>query len=224
MELLKLTADPRSTEFPYAMVQLLTPRIFSNAKDEPQLSPILDMLNVRYVVLRGKPPPDARPLFTSADYWVVPNGRALPRVFVPHHVETVADNSERLQKMGSPDFDAREIAYVEKPVDLTGLCLGSAQITNETPTRITVSLNMETPGLVVLADLWNKGWHAALNGRPVPILRANHAIRGVVVPAGRGTLDFHYEPASFCLGTEIGRPLRRHPARLVSLPLRETQC
>ena len=59
---------------------------------------------------------------------------------------------------------------------------------------------METPGLVVLADRWDKGWRAYWDGRPVPILEANYAIRGVVVPAGNGTLEFIYKPASLILG------------------------
>ena len=77
---------------------------------------------------------------------------------------------------------------------------GQADIVAEIPTRVTVSVRMETPGLVVLADLWDKGWKAYLNGQPVQILRANHAVRGVVVPAGAATLEFRYEPASFVLG------------------------
>jgi hypothetical protein len=37
----------------------------------------------------------------------------------------------------------------------------------------------------------------------VPILRANHAIRGVVVPAGAGMLEFRYAPASFACGLRL---------------------
>ena len=73
----------------------------------------------------------------------------------------------------------------------------------EIPTRVTLSVRMETPGLVVLADLWDKGWQAYLNGQRVPILRTNHAIRGVVVPAGSGTLEFRYAPASFAWGLRL---------------------
>ena len=59
---------------------------------------------------------------------------------------------------------------------------------------------METPGLVVLADNWDKGWRAFYNGNSVPILRANYAIRGVVVPAGSGTLEFICRPAALMVG------------------------
>jgi uncharacterized membrane protein YfhO len=66
-----------------------------------------------------------------------------------------------------------------------------------------VSVRMETPGLVVLADRWDTGWQAYLNGRRVPILRTNHSIRGVMVPAGSGTVEFRYAPASFVWGLKL---------------------
>jgi len=52
----------------------------------------------------------------------------------------------------------------------------------------------------VLADLWDNGWRAYWNGQPVPILRADHALRGVIVPAGATTVEFRYQPRSFTVG------------------------
>ncbi len=88
------------------------------------------------------------------------NANALPRVYVPWRVETVEDDQERLEKMADLGFDPRHVAYVETPLDLPSHCEGTAKIVGEIPTRVTVSLDMETPGLVVLADLWDKGWKA----------------------------------------------------------------
>jgi hypothetical protein len=34
----------------------------------------------------------------------------------------------------------------------------------------------------------------------VPVLRTDYTIRGVVVPAGKGTLEFIYKPESLVLG------------------------
>ena len=45
------------------------------------------MLDVRYVIFRGNPPAELHPEFSSPDYWVMKNPRALPRVFVPERVE-----------------------------------------------------------------------------------------------------------------------------------------
>ena len=71
------------------------------------------------------------------------------------------------------------------------------------PTRVALTARMETPGLVVLADLWFEGWKAELNGEPVPILRTNYALRGVAVPAGESKLVFSYEPAGFTTGVRL---------------------
>ena len=108
-----------------------------------------------------------------------------------------------MARLAAEDFNPREVAYVETPVRLPGPGRGAASIVEEIPTRIRVSVQMETPGLVVLADLWDQGWQAFWNGQRVPILRTNHAIRGVVVPAGSGMLEFRYAPASFAWGLRL---------------------
>ncbi|MGD0650341.1 MAG: hypothetical protein ABSA97_04250 [Verrucomicrobiia bacterium] len=200
MDLMAIAADPRSPRIRYALTQWFVPRATVSPPDGIRLSPVLDMLGVRYVIFRGSPPASIRPAFQGFDYWVLVNRAALPRAFVPRRVETVANDREQLEKLAAPQFDPREVAYVETPVNLPELCHGSAEIVAEIPTRVTMSVHMETPGLIVLADLWDNGWRAYLNGQPVAILRANHAVRGVIVPAGAATLDFRYEPPSFALG------------------------
>jgi len=203
MPLMAMAAETNSPTLNYAQTQWFIPRSQFVPPDGIRLSPVLDMLGVRYVIFRGRPPPEMHPAFQSPDYWALVNHTALSRAFVPRRVETVADDRERLSKLASPQFDPRSVAYVESPVNLPATCRGDAAIVAEIPTRITVSVKMETPGLVVLADLWDKGWRAYLGGQPVPILRTNHAIRGVVVPAGAATLEFRYEPASLAWGLRL---------------------
>ena len=203
MKLMSLAIDPHSAVLPYALTQWFTPRSDFLPPDGIRLSPILDMLGVRTVIFRGSPPETMHPAFQGFDYWVLVNQAALPRAFVPARVETVINPDERLWKLAAPQFDPRAVAYVESPVNLPDSCRGSAKIVEEIPTRVTVSVQMETPGLVVLADLWDKGWRAYLDGQSVPILRANHAVRGVVVPVGTATLEFRYEPASLAWGLRL---------------------
>jgi hypothetical protein len=200
VDLLKTTAESGQITFTYAITQYLVPQGGISPAGAIQLIPVLDMLGVRYVVFRGTPPPSIIPAFQSNDYWVLINSNALPRVFVPKSVATTTDDNEELEALASPQFNPADVAYVGSPVELPALCRGTAEITNEIPTRIMISAQMETPGLIVLADNWDKGWRAYWNGKPVPILQANHAIRGVVVPAGNGTLEFIYKPASLILG------------------------
>ena len=135
-----------------------------------------------------------------------------------------------LSRLAAADFKPREVAYVESPVNLPEKCEGTARISQETPVAIDVSLEMTTPGLVVLTDRWDPGWNARYNGARVPMLRVDHALRGVVVPAGVGNLQFRYEPLSFTRGLQFaalsalillfwgatlvwGSILKRHTAR-----------
>jgi hypothetical protein len=201
IDLMRIAA-PDSPRLPYTAAQWLLPKVDVRT-GTLRLSPIMDMFGVRYLVQRGTPSPELRTEAVSPDYLVLANPRALPRVFVPRRVEVVADDALRLHELASPTFDARDVAYVESPLDLPGPCQGSAQIVDEVSNRIEMSLDMETAGLVVLADRWDQGWNAYLDGEPVPILRTNHALRGVVVPAGRRTLQWRYEPASLRWGARI---------------------
>jgi hypothetical protein len=190
--LLAIAADEHSFKMDYAATFWLTPRMEITETNTAQLSPILDMLGVRHVIFRGSPPQGVKPAFQSPDYWVLENRSALPRVFVPRRVEVVPDNEERLGKLALPEFNPRETAYVETPVDLPPECRGVVKIENEIPTRIVIAAQMDTAGLLVLADRWDQGWRAYVNGKRVPILKTNHALRGVMLPAGTGTVEFRY--------------------------------
>jgi len=115
----------------------------------------------------------------------------------------VQERKARLDKLAAATFKPQEVAYVEEPLGFDAPCRGVAEITEEISTRINISLNMQTAGLVVLADRWDAGWRAYLNGRRVPIWRTNHALRGVVAQAGHATLEFRYEPQSFVWGMRL---------------------
>ena len=57
--------------------------------------------------------------------------------------------------------------------------------------------------LLVLADQWYPGWNGYLDGKQVPIVRANYILRGLEVPAGDSTVVFRFEPRSFTNGVRL---------------------
>jgi hypothetical protein len=202
VELLKAAGDPTSIVVSYALIELLSPK-GALTPDGLTLHPIMNMLNVRYVIERGTPRPGYHPLLHGGDYIIWENPGALPRAFVPKRVETIAESKERIRRLSEDTFDPREIAFVEQAVELRGECNGTAEISDETPQRLTLATDMKTPGLIVLSDRWDAAWNAYLDGKRVPILCTNHAIRGVVVPAGRQELQFRYEPAMVFTGAIV---------------------
>ena len=57
-----------------------------------------------------------------------------------------------------------------------------------------------TPGNSAVLAYEDPNFLDSEDGRPVRILRINHAIRGVQVPKGKATLEFRYEPESSVWG------------------------
>jgi hypothetical protein len=232
VDLMNLAARDDSPRNPYAQTQAFQPRGGIAPPNLVDLPPVLDLLGVRYVILRGTPRHDFEPLLAGGDYWVLENQEALPRAFVPRRTMLVREANERLRLLGADDFDPRELALIEQPIELAEPARGSARVIDELPRRLELAADMRTPGLLVLADLWDPGWRASLDGQPAPILRVDHALRGVVVPAGRSVVVFDYAPASFtwgvrCLGAGmlalliwIGASVRRTSRRWNSLGAR----
>ena len=199
---------------PGRLVNLLArtrPDLLGNSADEAGVlqeyfpaefpSLITRMMNLRYLIIPGSPPVGQRARFAVEGYWLMEDANCLPRAFVPRHVEVVRDSARRLELLGSADFDPEDVAYVESDAPrFDGAARGTAKIVSEAPSHVTIEFDMGTPGVIVLSDLWDAGWKARVNGVETEVLRANEAFRGVVVPAGRGVLQFDYEPGSFYHG------------------------
>ena len=69
--------------------------------------------------------------------------------------------------------------------------------------HVAVDAETPTPALLVLNDTNYPGWRAYLNGQPAEMLTANFLFRGVLLPAGKSTVEFKYQPWSFRIGGGI---------------------
>jgi hypothetical protein len=139
VELLGLVDEQRTLPKPHALTQWIIPKIGVSPSGELRFPPILDMLNVRYMIFRGTPPADIKPHFQSDDYWAATNSQAMPRAYVPAGVDVVDDEVVRKQRLADPDFDPRKVALVERTLamDLREECRGTARVTDEVPMRST---------------------------------------------------------------------------------------
>jgi hypothetical protein len=66
-----------------------------------------------------------------------------------------------------------------------------------------LELHAAGPGLLVVAESWDPGWSAALDDRPAPLLRVNHAQLGLSLPAGTHRVALRYRPRGFGLGLAL---------------------
>ena len=174
-------------------------------------SPLFDLLNVRYVL-------GPAGMTLSTDRFtrieglrasVYRNERALPRAFVVDRSRVVTGNAaRRLLRDGGIDYRREvllesELGAGDRPEASASATPGDVRILRYRDER--VDLETEAPGrrLLVLTDAWFPGWTATIDGRDVPVLRADVAFRAVSVPAGRHLVAFEYRPASVRTGAWI---------------------
>jgi hypothetical protein len=77
---------------------------------------------------------------------------------------------------------------------------GRVRVVVDEPHRVELEVRALRPGYVVLTDTFYPGWRARVDGRSVPILRANGVHRAVATAAGTHRIAFLYRPAAPRLG------------------------
>ena len=76
----------------------------------------------------------------------------------------------------------------------------TVKVTYPSPQHAELEVNMESPGLVVLADVYYPGWELTIDGVPAPIYRVNRLMRGAAVSRGHHRLVYTYNPRSYRIG------------------------
>lgn len=140
---------------------------------------------------------------------VYENVGAMPRAFLARAVEAIPDRDRLFDRMKDPSYDP--VATVLTELDLAGALLaaattvsaGEATITEYTANRVQVQYESPVPAALVLADAFYPGWKASINDEPVELFPAYYAFRGAIVPEGRHTVVYEYDPLSFRIGLWI---------------------
>jgi hypothetical protein len=144
------------------------------------------------------PPDRPNPLPPSL---VFENVQAMPRAFVVPGAATMPVGGE-LAALKANDFHRTVLLTTSDPLPPNGTRQGHAVVVTEyRPNRVALQLDARSePCFLVLSDVWFPGWVCRVDGVEVPIYRANHAFRGVALPAGAKQAVFTFEPRSYLLG------------------------
>ena len=130
----------------------------------------------------------------------------LPRAYVVYAAEQIKDDTLATNRLLDESFDLRNAAVTADKVtlpDRTTTPASRATITSYEDTRVVMQASTSQPGLLILADQYHPGWRAYLDGQPVPILRVNQFLRGVMLPPGEHEIVFSFTPLSLKIGTGI---------------------
>ncbi|MEE9206816.1 MAG: hypothetical protein V3U67_00375, partial [Gemmatimonadota bacterium] len=114
----------------------------------------------------------------------------LPHAFFPASVVVEPDESRAIERTLSLQ-DPTTVAVVEA-TQAPAAGQGSARISSLELDRLELDVEAVDGGLLFISEVFHPAWEARVNGVPTAILRTNGAFRGLVVPAGRSTVEFRY--------------------------------
>jgi len=140
-----------------------------------------------------------------------------------------AGTEETMKALESTNFDPRRTVYLplsaRNKVAVTKASEAKVIFQQFGNQEAHLTVQAPAPALVVIAQSFYHDWHAFVDGKPVPLLRANHAFQAVEVPAGRHEVTLRYEDSMFrlgalisvltllgCLANLFGKPGHRMPA------------
>lgn len=178
-------------------------------------SPILNMLNMRYVLSTEPLRERGFTLVHQSEVSVYENERALPRGFFVYDTMTLpgpggrmASSEAVLERLRAGSFDPRRQAILEEPLGEELAGAGSpgkwdAKPSRYEPQHASWKVSSDGPGLFVVSDAYYPGWRAFVDGERRKIHQTNYVMRAVAVPAGEHEVAFHYEPCVVRVGAAL---------------------
>ncbi len=179
-------------------------------------SPLLDLLNARYIVVPAVSSPgwselrdleESNPVvYREGNVRVLENTDALPRAWIVHAAQTVR-SGEALSLLSTGTVDPATTALLEDPPPPlswpSGIKGDRAEIELHEPDRIRIRAQTSAPGLLVLSEMHYPAWKAYLNDTPTHLYVADHVLSGIALPAGAHTVELRFESTTLRVGTGI---------------------
>jgi|GEM_PF-2281355 len=125
----------------------------------------------------------------------------IPLLALYENFVTVKSNGEALKYLSDPNYDYLRSVVVNAPVagrkDMNGLYLSQA-VTAYKDWDIKAKIDSPAPsgGALLFNTRFAPGWKAFIDGKPVPVYKANYIQMAVFVNSGKHTAEFRYGPDS----------------------------
>ncbi len=171
-------------------------------------SRLLDLVSVSHLVFRtDELPPSAGvvPAWQDATWYITTRPSALPRAYIVSAAEVISDARAQLERLFDPSFNPQQTVLLEEPPKEEIAPGASGRIASVAyyAQSVVADVEADAPVFLVLTDTWYPGWIARVDGKEVPIYRANYTFRAVVVPQSAHEVVFSYEPRSVRIGLVI---------------------
>lgn len=153
---------------------------------------VLNMLNTRYVITQQ-----------GVQY----NPEAFGNAWFVQNIEWVNNPNEEIAAIGNADLLQKAVIdtcwRTKVSEGLTMTQPASLRLTKyANPGNLFYESESSEDGLAVFSEVYYKTWKAFIDGKEVPVLRANYILRAIEVPAGKHTIEFRCED-DLLLDTQI---------------------
>lgn len=170
--------------------------LINSALRDRDYEKFLMLSNVKYVVKQNN------------SITVLSDEKTMPRSYIVDKVAYRSSPESAFETLSDPLFDVRTKAVVEEPVTLDGenSCRGKSQseIIEYVPNKIRLLTENDCSGLLVLSETYYPGWKVAVDSSiKTDAIRVNYYFMGSVVPPGKHTIIFEFNPKSFKIGLII---------------------
>ena len=153
---------------------------------------VLNMLNTRYVITQQ-----------GVQY----NPEAFGNAWFVQNIDWVNNPNEEIAAIGNIDLLQKAVIDTCWRTKVSeGLAMtqpASIRLTNyANPGNLFYESESTEDGLAVFSEVYYKTWKAFIDGKEVPVVRANYILRAIEVPAGKHTIEFRCED-DLLLDTQI---------------------
>jgi len=159
---------------------------------------VLHMLNAKWVIVRQNLP--AKNKYAYGDSWFV------------NRVKWADNANQELDALGTTQLTEEAVVDKRFKQQLAGLpdqIAPSAQpdvisLVEEKPNYLKYDAQAGNARLAVFSQIYYPyGWQAFIDGKKSDYIRADYAMRAIVVPAGKHTIEFRFEPKTLKTGKSI---------------------
>ncbi len=179
-------------------------------------SPLLDVLNARYIVVPSEATIEGNGLlieltrtyvtvFDDGFARILARPDALPRAWIVHSA-IVASGMEGAAMVADGHIDPRKTATIEGTLprlQADGSSTESVTIQRYEPEYIMLRTESASDGILLLSEVDYPAWKATIDGVPVEVNAAFGLIRSVALPAGAHVVEFRYDAEAEVLGLEV---------------------
>lgn len=178
---------------------------------EMQMSPgtahnnkeVYNMLNTKYYIV---------PAGQKGEAQVVPNTEACGNAWFVNSIKFVPTADAEMAALNAPNlFDTTQVEGNFKPKEtaivrenLKSLVsknafekdsLASIKLLKYGLNNLSFESNNTHEGFAVFSDVYyDGGWTATIDGKETPIVRTDYVLRGLMIPAGKHTIEFNMKP------------------------------